>query len=111
MSVPALYRYEALESPGSIRLLVLEPGERSDSIELSLKHVTLQEDPVYEAISYAWGDTNDLLSISCSEQELNITRSLHSALIHIRQPDRPRTLWADAICINQQDLGEKSVQV
>ncbi|EEU33466.1 uncharacterized protein NECHADRAFT_98482 [Fusarium vanettenii 77-13-4] len=34
-----------------------------------------------------------------------------NALRCLRLPDGPRTLWIDAICINQTDLGERSAQV
>ncbi len=33
------------------------------------------------------------------------------ALLHLRLADRTRVLWVDAICINQQDLVERSHQV
>ena len=29
---------------------------------------------------------------------------------HLRYPDRPRTLWIDAICINQADIKERGRQ-
>ena len=37
--------------------------------------------------------------------------SLYYALHHLRQPDQSRYLWIDAICINQEDLDERSQQV
>lgn len=40
-----------------------------------------------------------------------MTRNLHAALKRLRLPDKPRTLWVDAICINEADLVEKSRQV
>ena len=40
-----------------------------------------------------------------------MTESLHAALQTIRQVDQPMTVWADAICINQDDLDERSQQV
>jgi hypothetical protein len=40
-----------------------------------------------------------------------ITESLFAALEHIRQPNRCRTLWADAVCIDQKDPVERSVQI
>jgi hypothetical protein len=68
-------------------------------------------DLVYEAVSYAWGDQSLRESIICNEQHLSITRSLHAALAVFRLPDEPRTLWADAVCINQEDVEERSCQV
>ncbi|CAH0033248.1 unnamed protein product [Clonostachys rhizophaga] len=40
-----------------------------------------------------------------------ITTSLNSALTQFRHPANPRLLWADALCINQKDTAEKTVQV
>jgi hypothetical protein len=42
---------------------------------------------------------------------LSITPSLHSALKRIRHPTRSTYVWADAACINQSDLVERSNQV
>jgi hypothetical protein len=40
-----------------------------------------------------------------------VTQNLKNALRHIRKPEGPVWMWADAICINQQDEKEKKVQV
>jgi hypothetical protein len=37
--------------------------------------------------------------------------SLHSALRHLRDTHTPRFVWADAICINQDDIEERNQQV
>lgn len=73
----------------------------------------------YEALSYVWGPTNSAVEIQvlgqpASEQPhstLSIGANLASALRYLRYGDQPRTLWVDAICINQQDIGERSAQV
>ncbi|KAK5745532.1 hypothetical protein LTR17_001403 [Elasticomyces elasticus] len=66
----------------------------------------------YEAISYVWGAPIYLHSIGLNGHGvLRITESLHDALQRLRRPDSTRTLWADAICINQADMNERSAQV
>jgi len=41
-----------------------------------------------------------------------VTRNLHAALQHLRRPwGPPRRIWADAVCINQDDATEKGGQV
>lgn len=42
---------------------------------------------------------------------LPITHNLDVALRHIRHKDRKRSIWIDAICINQSSIEEKSRQV
>lgn len=40
-----------------------------------------------------------------------VTRNLASALQYLRLEDKPRVFWIDAICVNQEDLQERSHQV
>ena len=42
---------------------------------------------------------------------LRVTNNLHTALHHLRQHDQDRILWIDAICINQNNVRERSDQV
>ncbi|KAB8072603.1 heterokaryon incompatibility protein-domain-containing protein [Aspergillus leporis] len=115
------------------RLLILEPGpwdENSISATLvparfecdSEIHVILQYEAqrannnvstgiAYEAISYVWGNSENIRQINCQGYSFNVTASLFQALRQVRQPSEPRRIWADAICINQLDLEEKALQV
>ena len=111
-----MYKYRPLDQQ-CIRLLTLSPGPFDSDIHVSLTHVRLEthDPPHYEALSYAWGsdvrshvvhvDTKD------GQQSLSVTENLHSALQHLRDSSSPRTLWADAACINQFDKKEQSQQV
>ncbi|KAK5107419.1 hypothetical protein LTR62_001280 [Meristemomyces frigidus] len=66
----------------------------------------------YEAISYVWGAPVYSQQITIEDHGLlRITQSLYDALQRLRYADRVRRLWADAICINQADLDERSAQV
>ncbi|PMD54939.1 uncharacterized protein K444DRAFT_617389 [Hyaloscypha bicolor E] len=40
-----------------------------------------------------------------------VNPALHIALSHLCHPTEPRTLWIDALCINQEDLKEREEQV
>ncbi len=75
----------------------------------------LDENTEYEAISYCWGDATDKMSINIKQPEgvfkTQVNRNLHAALKHLRLPDKPRVLWIDALCINQEDLVERNQQV
>lgn len=97
--------------PRSIRLLHLEAGQHDDPIQFSLSSVLLDSNPVYEAISYCWGDHNSRQDVYCMGSSMSITTSLWGALREFRQSVTPRILWADGICINQEDEIEKTRQV
>jgi hypothetical protein len=108
------YQYSSLHLSGNerrLRILELQPGTRQDDIICTLREYPLFNVPPYEALSYCWGDPNDVTPIDIDGFNLNITRSLRSALFHLRRPGEPRLIWADAVCINQQDLVERAQQV
>ncbi|KAK3633947.1 hypothetical protein LTR56_015557 [Elasticomyces elasticus] len=91
-----------------------DPGTgRSASPSSTQSGMSLREQhTVYEAISYTWGSNEKPYRIIIGEQNyVDITLSLHEALQQFRYPDMQRTLWADALCINQADAAEKSIQV
>lgn len=107
-----------LENPASIRLFRLLPGENGTSLKCEfVEHGDPSVTP-YEALSYAWGNAvfPNIIEVyeSSDGDETNrsipITKNLFDALQRLRS-DVPRTLWVDALCINQDDLGEKGHQV
>ncbi|CAM1510955.1 Fc.00g084680.m01.CDS01 [Cosmosporella sp. VM-42] len=103
------YTYEPIDGPGKIRLLNLQPGV--GDVHLTLSVVSLTDNPSYEALSYCWGDLSDNQTVYCDGKALEVTKSLFTALRQLRHPDERRVLWADAVCINQQDDLEKGSQV
>ncbi|KAF2647182.1 hypothetical protein K491DRAFT_763823 [Lophiostoma macrostomum CBS 122681] len=112
LSAVSPYRHSYL-SPDSrdIRLLTLQSGAFNDEIRCSTRIVSLDIDPVYETISYAWGSPQDTKPIFLDGQEVYVRISLELVLRHLRKPDQSLLLWADAICINQKNVTEKSHQV
>jgi hypothetical protein len=106
-------------------------------IKTSLNH----DSPIFSALSYCWGDLSKTKAIFirhfedqvslCGErlqkagqdssfqdlgnaticEEYQITETLHSGLCEFRSRTEPRFLWADALCINQGDIAERSQQV
>ncbi|KAI6084270.1 heterokaryon incompatibility protein-domain-containing protein [Hypoxylon rubiginosum] len=113
-----IYRYVLPTDGRCIRVFTIRPGVEQDEI-----HIELQKDPVsldneehvpYEALSYVWGSESDRAPVrfgASGQFSLSLTRNLAEALRFLRYPNRPRTMWADAICINQENGAEKSAQV
>ncbi|KAF4637478.1 hypothetical protein G7Y89_g576 [Cudoniella acicularis] len=103
--------YNELPYHDSIRLLRIEPGINTP-LECQLEITRLcQLSHTYEAISYVWGNRPDRVQISSLSGPLNTTWNLSDALHRLRLADRPRYVWADALCINQDDTNERSKQV
>jgi hypothetical protein len=94
------YSYTPFANENSIRLLHLEPGFDGTPLQASLSVHDLDGQFSYDALSYVWGKPDLNKSLFINEQELRITYNLHTSLRHLRYPDRVRTLWIDAICIN-----------
>ncbi|RYP18164.1 hypothetical protein DL765_004090 [Monosporascus sp. GIB2] len=104
------FTYQKLPERGSaIRLMRLLPGNDLDEIRCSLETSSL--DVGYEALSYCWGKQEPLTPILCDGKRLEVTHNLKLALNGLRLPDRERTLWVDAVCINQKDNAEREQQV
>ena len=95
-----------------IRLLKLHPGTEVEDIECHLEHVSLEDNPGFTALSYVWGDLTNTRTILPHNVPFPVTKNLHAALRSIRSrfPELSK-LWVDALCINQQDLPERSCQV
>jgi hypothetical protein len=105
------YRYHEVLNKGQIRLLDLKAGHEQDDIEIEFKISNLTRTPRYEALSYEWGTTRKTNFVKISGYEISITHSLYLFLKRIRDRSQSRTLWIDAISINQEDSLEKSQQV
>lgn len=108
----SLLRYERLDPESrDIRVLVLFPGTWSSPIRTSLQKMNLDDEKIYEAVSYAWGEPDDTRGIFVEEAIHQIPSNLEACLRYLRKPTKPVVLWADAICINQKDTLEKADQV
>ena len=100
-------------APGSheIRLVHLLPGEGEALIECNFRVTKLDHAASFEALSYVWGDQNIKHTVLVNGISFQVGQNLFDALTTLRKPDSTRTLWIDAISINQDDLKERSDQV
>lgn len=109
-----VYGYKALAtSREEIRVLDVASAEDANAaISCSIRHVSLLGgSPEYETISYVWGNASDRASLELDGLAITVPSSSIAALRRMRLRDRIRTLWIDAICINQDDLEERAQQV
>lgn len=96
------------------RLLELLPGSSEDTLRCRLQHTPLTAARPYEAVSYVWRvfhNSHDCATVLFGDKSLPITWNLQLALRYMRHETESRWLWADALCINQQDLKERTAQV
>ncbi|KAM6476039.1 HET-domain-containing protein [Trichoderma sp. SZMC 28011] len=115
------YQYQPFQDNVSIRIFTLAPGQPSEPLRGTLEAIEIDEIGSYEAISYVWkedGPPNCKYEIVINtddddERLLELTEggNIFAALRRIRLPDQGRRIWADQICINQDDLNERSQQV
>jgi len=106
---------------GEIRLLKLYAGEKDEPLRAALVHTPLSAVvDRYEALSYVWGSSaaSETITIKhrngeteTSATEIAIQPNLYAALRQLRQQDKNVVVWADALCINQENLKERSEQV
>ncbi|KAK1775287.1 ankyrin repeat-containing domain protein [Copromyces sp. CBS 386.78] len=97
-----------------MRLLRLLPSENENAAihcELFCTALDSKGTRLYEALSYVWGSEDKPCSILINGYNLAVGENLHAALLHLRDHSIPRTIWIDAICINQEDEEEKGHQV
>lgn len=94
-----------------IRLLRILPGVGKSQIRCPLHHVPLRTHLKHEALSYIWDDPSPTLPITVDGSSYQVTINLESALRNLRQPLTTWMISADALCINQDDLQAKSVEV
>jgi hypothetical protein len=116
----SLYKYSPLGEE-DIRLLKIDPGEPCDTLVCNIFHSTLGADP-FEAVSYTWADStgdSGLTSVvtiyrgddSNQSLQVKVTRNCEAALRRLRSRNEAKTVWIDAICINQEDISERGHQV
>ncbi|KAK4227339.1 heterokaryon incompatibility protein-domain-containing protein [Podospora fimiseda] len=94
-----------------IRLIDLHPATSRWEIQVTLRTVSLAENPSSQALSYERGDPKRLKTITVNGKLLKLTENLANSLHNIRHETEVRMLWVDAISINQRSQEEKAQQV
>lgn len=109
------YQYDTLPKD-AFRLLTIIDADYWP-VKCTLSTFSLDNPPAYMALSYTWGSAlpEDNLTpdpdrlILCDGAKIAITMNLGYALCQMELTHE--YIWVDAVCINQQDLAERSAQV
>ena len=94
----------------NIRLVAVKLGSHADTLKIDLSEHNLR-DAKFEAISYVWGERSRKRRIECNARSMYIGESLLEVFRELAQRQSTALIWADAICINQDDDVEKTRQV
>ena len=105
--------YTALSAERSeIRLLrVLPAQDESSQVACEYSSISLLDTPVYNALSYVWGDPTVTTPILVNGEVFHTTTNLAAALRLFRTKGMEELLWVDAICIDQGSVEEKNQQL
>lgn len=113
-SLVPLYEALPLDAERSeIRLLILHPAGWHEPIRCDFNIVSLDDRPNYSALSYVWGQEKASDEISLRGCSFWVRPNLFKALRRLRAHGGGHTVtvWADAICINQESVAERNSQV
>ncbi|KAM0710668.1 hypothetical protein Q7P35_001406 [Cladosporium inversicolor] len=91
-------------------MLRYAPNSTPDDIRLELVTVDRDARPEYTALSYVWGTPSPLHTIKLNGTPFDVQPNLHRALRYLRRA-LTGFFWVDAVCINQQDIAERTSQV
>lgn len=95
--------------------MLVRAGEGDDVLDCLSRTISLRSaggrKPRYETISYCWGDSSRRKTLLLDRRSLSVPANTAAALRCMRLSNRPRTMWIDAVSINQQDEEERGQQV
>lgn len=107
----APFTYSPLLRPDSLRLLKVQPNLDKATGHICIELQEATRDTPYRCLSYMWGDQTERRAIRVNACKMLIGKSLFEFFEVARLKFANEDLWVDAVCINQEDNEEKSVQV
>lgn len=108
------YAHSPITEPRRIRIFTMASASSEDEdIRGSLIEISLDAEPIekYWALSYTWDGQRADQEILCEGSKLLVTKNCFAALKGMRSSDAEVRVWIDNMCINQNDLAERSHQV
>jgi hypothetical protein len=113
-----IFEHQPLGDPSTeLRYLYLLPKTHNINLdEQTVVRCELLSDaeeqaPRYIGLSYTWGDPQARRPILVGDKIFHATENLAIALEHLQEEDKTDIFWIDALCIDQNNSNEKSIQV
>jgi hypothetical protein len=107
----AAYVHESLpDSKTHIRLLKILQGGFNQQVVCQMSTWPAADAPMYDAISYTWGDPDATTTIIINGKQKIVRRNCEYGLQQVSEVSQG-WLWLDALSINQDDNEEKGHQV
>jgi len=104
--------YTKLDGDTVTRLLEIKPSHDAE-LEVCCRLTPMVSDQIidYEALSHVWGRRESVPGVRINGKLVEINYRLAKILRSLRYAHSSRWLWVDAICINQSDHREKSIEI
>jgi hypothetical protein len=112
----------------SIRLVEVLPADGSGSVQCKVRHATIEAE--YTCVSYVWGPAEDTHTVFLNGKPFLVRRNIWEFLMTVSSAigseqqdgdgdgaatlnfqEAAASLWIDALCIDQDDNGERNHQV
>ena len=93
-----------------IRLVTFLPSSNPEVQLCSLNIIPLPKAPSYTALSYCWDHAIPTTNLVANNRVVTISHNLHLALLQLNNQGVEH-VWVDALCIDQTNDEEKSIQV
>lgn len=103
------FTYDALSSPELLRLLKVLPDKAHGRVQVEMWEA--RTPTPYRCLSYTWGDQTHKTEIWLNNRVMQVGMNLLEFLEMATQRFPNENLWIDALCINQSNNKEKSIQV
>lgn len=105
-----LFRLEPIK-PETIRLIDLKPARRAGAAQYSINSVSISRPPPYAAVSHRWDTWSSPVVVHLDGRPFHVSPNVALCLHHLKEQGKWRYVWVDCVCINQDDMRERSSQV
>lgn len=92
------------------KILNENPGG-SPIIRCELRVVPIDGEEIYSAVSYVWGNSEQIHEIILDGKPFGVAKNLYQLLTELATRRYSGCLWIDALCIDQSNLLERNHQV